>query len=172
MSRLALFVISSCPKNKPPGESLLLKNASCEPKHWEVRRKNIADGSKGAASQASCTERREECNRRPFRFQGARQRIKPWRVNLRLDPFARQRRHCIEKKRRCAAEAWDAKGLACPTQDYEDAAVRLKNGSCEDDEPSQGIRIALPRERGEHGRPDRERHWRSSLIDARTPLGA
>ena len=56
--------------------------------------------------------------------------------------------------------------------DYEDAALRLKSGSCEDDEPSQGFRIALPRERGEHGRPDRERHWRGSLIDARTPLGA
>jgi hypothetical protein len=35
---------------------------------------------------------------------------------------------------------------------------------CEDDEPSQGSRIALPRERGEHGRPDRGRHWPGSLI--------
>jgi hypothetical protein len=50
-------------------------------------------------------------------------------------------------KSRLAAEAWDAKGLACPTRDYEDAAVRLKNGSCEDDEPSQFARSALPRAR-------------------------
>ena len=28
-----------------------LKNGSCEPKHWEVRRKRIADGSKGVASR-------------------------------------------------------------------------------------------------------------------------
>jgi hypothetical protein len=28
------------------------------------------------------------------------------------------------------------------------AALRLKNGSCEDDEPSQVFRIVLPRERG------------------------
>ena len=47
------------------------------------------------------------------------------------------------------------------------AALRLKNGSCEDDEPSQVFRIAPPRERGEHGRPDRERHSRGSLIDDR-----
>jgi hypothetical protein len=48
--------------------------------------------------------------------------------------------------------------------DYEDAALRLKNGSCEDDEPSQVFRIAPPRERGEHGRPDRGRHWPGYLI--------
>jgi hypothetical protein len=29
-----------------------LKNGSCEPKHWEVRRKRIADGPKGVASRA------------------------------------------------------------------------------------------------------------------------
>ena len=56
--------------------------------------------------------------------------------------------------------------------DYEDAALRLKNGSCEDDEPSQVFRIALPRARGEHGRPDRVSHSRDSLIDDRTPLCA
>jgi hypothetical protein len=39
--------------------------------------------------------------------------------------------------RRFAAENWDAKGLAIPTLGYEDAASRLKFGSCEDDEPSQ-----------------------------------
>jgi len=39
-------------------------------------------------------------------------------------------------KSRFAAEIWDAKGLACLTRDYEDAALRLKNGSCEDDEPN------------------------------------
>ena len=70
-------------------------------------------------------------------------------------------------KSRLAAEAWDAKGLACPTRDYEDAALRLKNGSCEDDEPSQGFRIAVPREGGEHGRLDRERHWPGDLNEAR-----
>jgi hypothetical protein len=30
------------------------------------------------------------------------------------DPFARQRRHCIQQKRCFAAEIWDAKGLAIP----------------------------------------------------------
>jgi len=52
---------------------------------------------------------------------------------------ARQRRHCIQQKRRFAAEVWDAKGLAIPTLVYEDAAARLKNGSCEDDGPSRGF---------------------------------
>jgi hypothetical protein len=58
------------------------------------------------------------------------------------------------------------------SRDYEDAALRLKNGSCEDDEPSQVFRIALPRARGEHGRPDRVSHSRDTLIDDRTPLCA
>jgi hypothetical protein len=49
---------------------------------------------------------------------------------------ARQGCHCIQQKRRFAAEVWDAKGLAVPTLGYEDAASRLKFGSCEDDEPS------------------------------------
>jgi hypothetical protein len=38
--------------------------------------------------------------------------------------------------RRFAVEVWDAKGLAIHTLGYEDAASRLKFGSCEDDEPS------------------------------------
>jgi len=53
-----------------------------------------------------------------------------------LTHFARQRRHRIEQERRFAAESWDAKGLAIPTRGLRDAALRLKNGSCEDDEPN------------------------------------
>ncbi len=73
-------------------------------------------------------------------------------------------------KSRFAAEIWDAKGLAIPTHGLRDAALRLKNGSCEDDEPSQGFQIALPREAGEHGRLDRVRHSRGTLNDDMTPL--
>ena len=36
-----------------------------------------------------------------------------------------------QQKRRFAAEVWDAKGLAVATLGYEDAASRLKFGSCE-----------------------------------------
>ncbi len=39
------------------------------------------------------------------------------------------------QERRFAAEVWDAKGLAIPTWGLR-AALRLKNGSCEDDEPN------------------------------------
>jgi hypothetical protein len=40
------------------------------------------------------------------------------------------------QERRFAAEVWDAKGLAIPTWGLRDAALRLKFGSCEDDEPN------------------------------------
>jgi hypothetical protein len=36
----------------PSDAASRLKNGSCEPKHWEVRRKRIADGPKGVASRA------------------------------------------------------------------------------------------------------------------------
>ncbi len=52
-----------------------------------------------------------------------------------LTHFRGVSRHCIQKKCCFAAEVWDAKGLAIPTLGYGDAASRLKNGSCEDDEP-------------------------------------
>ena len=76
------------------------------------------------------------------------------------DPFARQRGHRIQQKRCFAAEVWDAKGLAIPTLGYEDAALRLKFGSCEDDGPSQCFesRCRAVGERGEHSRLDCERH--------------
>jgi hypothetical protein len=67
------------------------------------------------------------------------------------NPFARQSRHCIQKKRCFAAEVWDAKGLAVPTLGY---VSRCRAG----------------RERGEHSRLDCERHWRGNLNDHRTPL--
>jgi hypothetical protein len=53
------------------------------------------------------------------------------------DPFARQRRHRIKRKRCFAFEIWDAKGVPVATMGYGDAASRLKFGSCEDDELSQ-----------------------------------
>jgi hypothetical protein len=40
------------------------------------------------------------------------------------------------QEHRLAAEIWDPKGLAIPTWGLRDAALRLKNGSCEDDEPN------------------------------------
>ena len=44
---------------------------------------------------------------------------------------------------RCfAAEIWDAKGLASLPWDYDNAALQLNLGSCEDDGPS---RIHSPR---------------------------
>ena len=60
------------------------------------------------------------------------------------DPFARQQRHRIRQEPRLAAQVWDAKGPGDPG-DYEDAAWRLKNGSCEDDEPSQVAKRAAAR---------------------------
>ena len=49
------------------------------------------------------------------------------------------------QERRFAAEVWDPKGLAIPTWGLRDAALRLKNGSCEDDEPSQATNRAAAR---------------------------
>jgi hypothetical protein len=46
-----------------------------------------------------------------------------------------------QEKRRFAAEVWDAKGLAVPTLGYEDAASRLKFGSCENDGPDLGLAL-------------------------------
>ena len=36
----------------------------------------------------------------------ARQRANPWRVDLRLDPFSRQSRHCIKGERRSREARW------------------------------------------------------------------
>ena len=70
--------------------------------------------------------------------------------------------------RRFAAENWDAKGLAVPALGYEDAALRLKFGSCEDDGPSQCFesRCRAVGERGEHSRLDCERHQQKRCFAA------
>jgi hypothetical protein len=62
-------------------------------------------------------------------------------------------RHLPAKTDRTTLAAWTTETVMLPS----DAALRLKFGSCEDDAPPK-IRIALPRERGEHDRLDRERH--------------
>jgi hypothetical protein len=61
-----------------------------------------------------------------------------------------------------AAELYALRGVV--SKSSRDAAAWLKNGLCEDDEPSQGddARCRVESERGEHGRLDRERRWRGS----------
>jgi hypothetical protein len=62
-------------------------------------------------------------------------------------------RHLPAKKAQATLAAWTTETVMLPSE----AALRLKFGACEDDAPPK-IRIAPPRERGEHGRLDRERH--------------